>query len=292
MSFLSLSTLASIPFSRSPCSTSRRPLAFVENVLSRTMGSVAFDSNSTTSQQQHSRYDTLVRKLYRVNLYNVVKMGLMNIETLHTVMGNPMPTERVSPQATKTKKSFPSVIHVAGTNGKGSTSFKIAKALELSGLKVGLFVSPHISSFRERIQVNGSIISEEDVSTLLPMIYSACEANDIPATFFEIATAMAFKHFEQSNVDVVVLETGFGGRLDSTNIVRPDLSVITSIGLEHTRILGDTIDLIGREKAGIMKKGIPVLVGPNCPQEVSERSERAFWKTRILAMKCTKWIQT
>jgi dihydrofolate synthase / folylpolyglutamate synthase len=161
------------------------------------------------------------------------------------------------------------VIHVAGTNGKGSVALKIAKTLELSNpsLKVGLFCSPHVSSFRERMQINGQLISEDEVVEHLPHIYDICEMRDIPATFFEITTALAFVFFR--NADVVVLETGLGGRLDATNIlVAPALSIITSIGLEHTRILGETIPEIAREKGGIIKKDRPVLVGPNVPHDV------------------------
>jgi len=178
------------------------------------------------------------------------------MEELHSALGNPMDDPRLL------------VVHVAGSNGKGSTSLKIAKSLELAGFKVGLFVSPHVASFRERMQVNGDLISEKEVEEYLPLIYDICEEKKIPATFFEVTTALAFRFFAKRNVDAVVLETGLGGRLDATNVVRkPDLSVITSIALEHTRILGDTIDLIAKEKAGIIKEGCPVLVGPHCPHD-------------------------
>ena len=139
----------------------------------------------------------------------------------------------------------------------------------MAGHKVGLFVSPHVSSFRERMQINGTPITEDQVSTLLPEIYSICEDEKIPATFFEVTTALAFSFFDAENADVVVLETGLGGRLDATNVIsNPALCIITSIGLEHTRILGDTIELIAGEKAGIIKEGAPVLVGPNVPHKV------------------------
>jgi dihydrofolate synthase/folylpolyglutamate synthase len=119
------------------------------------------------------------------------------------------------------------------------------------------------------MQVNGALISEEEVIAYLPRIYKLCEEHDIPATFFEITTALAFLYFAEQNVDVVVLETGLGGRLDSTNVIAaPALSVITSIGLEHTRILGDTVEEIAVEKGGIIKAGRPVLVGPHVPHEV------------------------
>jgi dihydrofolate synthase / folylpolyglutamate synthase len=162
------------------------------------------------------------------------------------------------------------VVHVAGTNGKGSVCLKVANALQQQrGNHVGLFCSPHISSFRERMQVNGEMITEEEVVELLPQIYDLCIQHDIPATFFEITTALAFSFFAKRGANVVVLETGLGGRLDATNVItNPALTVITSIGLEHTKILGDTIELIAREKGGIIKPGRPVLVGHQCPHEV------------------------
>lgn len=179
------------------------------------------------------------------------------MEQLHEAIGNPM------------NRSDITVIHVAGTNGKGSVCLKIAKTLELAGHKVGLFVSPHIASFRERMQINSQLITEEQVEEYLPMIYDICEQRQIPATFFEVTTALAFHYFAKNNVDAVVIEVGLGGRLDATNVIQnPDLCIITSIGLEHTRILGDTIELIAKEKAGIIKKGRPILVGPNVPHNV------------------------
>jgi len=179
------------------------------------------------------------------------------MEELHEALGNPMNDPNKI------------IIHIAGTNGKGSVALKIAQTLENAGHRVGLFVSPHISSFRERMQINSQPITEHEVQTHLPHIYNLCETRGIPATFFEITTALAFRYFDKGGVDVVVLETGLGGRLDATNVlVKPDLCVITSIGLEHTRILGETIEEIAGEKAGIMKRDVPVLVGPNVPHGV------------------------
>ncbi len=164
---------------------------------------------------------------------------------------------------------------MAGTNGKGSVALKVANAIQQCGLKVGLFCSPHVSSFRERMQVNGDMISENEVVELLPQIYDWCAQHDIPATFFEITTALAFYFYERRGTEVVVLETGLGGRLDATNVIkRPAISIITSIGLEHTRILGDTVELIAMEKGGIIKEGCPVLVGPHCPQDVLQQCAR------------------
>lgn len=218
------------------------------------------ETNPTTGQA-YTPYEKCVRRLYLTNLFHPVKLGLQNMEQLHDALGNPMDdTDNVT------------VIHIAGTNGKGSVALKIAKVFELAGYNVGLFVSPHIASFRERMQVNSEPISEEEVCELLPQIYEICEKNEIPATFFEVTTALAFSFFQRRNANVVVLETGLGGRLDATNVVKhPALCAITSIGLEHTRILGDTVELIAKEKAGIMKQGTPVLVGPNVPHDVMKQ---------------------
>ena len=210
---------------------------------------------SERSSTMLSRYEAAVRKLYQVNMWNPVKLGLENSETLHRLVGSPM-------------KRLP-VIHIAGTNGKGSVAWKVSRALREAGYRDALFVSPHVASFRERIQVNGELISEEAVATNLPWLFDLCKEHDVPSTFFELATALAFHHFGESNADVVVLETGLGGRLDATNVVpSPVLSVITSIGLDHTRILGDTLEKIALEKAGIMKPQRPVLVGDSAPHSV------------------------
>lgn len=206
------------------------------------------------------KYVSVLKELYRVNLSNPVKMGLQNAQQLNDLLGNPL-------------RGVP-IVHVAGTNGKGSVSLKTAECLARSGLRTGLFVSPHISSFRERIQVNGEILSEEDVLTLLPQLLQLCDRHSIPATFFELTTLLAFMRFERSRCDAIVLEVGLGGRLDSTNIVTPALSIITSIQLDHTKILGDTIDKIAMEKAGIMKAGVDVLVGPGCPLALMEAEAR------------------
>lgn len=199
-------------------------------------------------------YHNLLNKLYSINQQGSKKIDLSN-------------TERLSRALKQPEKQFASV-HIAGSNGKGSVATKIAKGLELSGLKVGLYTSPHISSFRERISINGEMISEESLRGLLNEIFHIITLNSIPATFFEITTLIAFCHFAKSQVDIAVLETGLGGRLDSTNIVTPKLSVITSISLEHTDILGKTFEEITKEKAGIIKSSTPVVIGPSVPLEV------------------------
>lgn len=150
-------------------------------------------------------------------------------------------------------------IHIAGTNGKGSVSHMLASVLQESGLKVGLYTSPHYKDFRERVRINGEVISEEAVVDFVNKYKSDFER--IEPSFFEMTVGLAFEHFKNEKVDVAILETGMGGRLDSTNVVTPLLSIITNIGLDHTRFLGDTFEKIAAEKAGIMKKGVPVLIG-------------------------------
>ena len=158
-------------------------------------------------------------------------------------------------------------IHVAGTNGKGSVCHKIAAALEAEGYKVGLYTSPHISSFCERIRVNGEMISIEAVESLLPPIMRCGEG-----TFFEYTTALAFAYFEKEKVDYAVIEVGLGGRYDATNVITPVLSVITSIDYDHTQLLGNTLEEIAFEKGGIIKPGVPFVLGPNVPLEGALRA--------------------
>ena len=150
-------------------------------------------------------------------------------------------------------------IHVAGTNGKGSVSHLLASVLQEAGYKTGLFTSPHLKDFRERIRVNGLMISENEVVTFVEKNKEIIET--IKPSFFEMTSAMAFHHFGEHETDISIIETGLGGRLDSTNIIKPILSVITNIGLDHTDLLGDSIEKIAEEKAGIIKAGIPAVIG-------------------------------
>ena len=145
---------------------------------------------------------------------------------------------------------------------------KIAAALQAAGMRTGLYTSPHIACFRERIRINGEMISEKDVQKYLSDLFAITAQQKIPATFFELTTLMALKYFAEKSIDIAVIETGLGGRLDATNIVRSKVSVITSISLEHTDILGNTIEAIANEKAGIIKPGVPVVIGPRVPLEV------------------------
>ena len=155
-------------------------------------------------------------------------------------------------------------IHIAGTNGKGSTSHMLAAILQQAGYKTGLYTSPHLKDFRERIKINGEMVSEAFVIDFVERTRTIAEA--IQPSFFELTVAMAFDYFEKEKIDIAVIETGLGGRLDSTNIISPVLSVITNIGYDHMDILGNTLEKIAGEKAGIIKPGVPVVVGEYLPE--------------------------
>jgi dihydrofolate synthase/folylpolyglutamate synthase len=150
-------------------------------------------------------------------------------------------------------------IHVAGTNGKGSTSHMLASILQEAGYNVGLYTSPHLKDFRERIKINGKCISKQFVIQFIKRNKSFFETNAL--SFFEMTVGLAFDYFAKQNVDIAIIEVGLGGRLDSTNIVTPEVSVITNIGLDHTQFLGDTIEAIAKEKGGIIKANVPVVIG-------------------------------
>jgi dihydrofolate synthase/folylpolyglutamate synthase len=150
-------------------------------------------------------------------------------------------------------------IHVAGTNGKGSTSHLLASILQEAGYKVGLYTSPHLKDFRERIKINGQMVKETDVISFVSNNKAFFET--LQLSFFEFAVSLAFDYFAKQKVDIAIIETGLGGRLDSTNIIRPELAIITNISLDHTNLLGNTIEKIAEEKAGIIKNNIPIIIG-------------------------------
>lgn len=160
-------------------------------------------------------------------------------------------------------------IHIAGTNGKGSCSHSLASILQEAGYKVGLYTSPHLVDFRERIRVNGQCISKERVVKFVADERKFFEP--LHPSFFELTTALAFKYFEEQKVDIAIIEVGLGGRLDCTNIISPILSIITNISFDHTQFLGDTLAKIAAEKAGIIKKGVPVIIG-----EANEETSPVF----------------
>jgi len=162
-------------------------------------------------------------------------------------------------------------VHIAGTNGKGSTSHMLAAILQRSGYRTGLYTSPHLLDFRERIRIDGALVSKQSVADFVNQNQPLIES--IQPSFFEVTVAMAFDYFAREKVDIAVIETGLGGRLDSTNVINPLLSIITNIGYDHTNMLGNTLQEIAGEKAGIIKPGVPVVIGEWQP-EVSEVFER------------------
>ena len=183
------------------------------------------------------------------------KEGVQNTLALDEHFGHPHRTYRT--------------IHIAGTNGKGSCSHTIASILQEAGYKVGLYTSPHLVDFRERIKVNNICISEKDVIDFVEK--ERCFFEPLHPSFFELTTSMAFQHFEKEHVDIAVIEVGLGGRLDCTNIITPILSIITNISFDHTQFLGDTLEKIAAEKAGIIKHGVPVVIG-----EYTEETRTVF----------------
>jgi len=175
-----------------------------------------------------------------------IKLGLQRMRELMLALGDPQLKFRT--------------VHIAGTNGKGSVSAMLDRIYREAGLRTGLYTSPHLEDFRERIQVDGVMISSEEVVSLVDEIRSIMRSDALPKgrdlTFFEITTAIAFLHFQRKGVEMGVIEVGMGGRLDATNIIEPDCTVITRIGIEHTQYLGDTLAKIAYEKAGIIKEGV------------------------------------
>ncbi|MBR6878882.1 MAG: bifunctional folylpolyglutamate synthase/dihydrofolate synthase [Bacteroidales bacterium] len=160
-------------------------------------------------------------------------------------------------------------IHVAGTNGKGSTAHMLASIFQEAGFKTGLYTSPHLRDFRERIRINGEMIPQENVVSFIERHQP--EFEKIGLSFFEMTVGMAFDYFANENVDIAIVEVGMGGRLDSTNLITPELSVITNIGLDHVQFLGDTLEKIAGEKAGIIKENIPVVIG-----ETQDETHKVF----------------
>src|SRR3989304_5524373 len=182
-------------------------------------------------------YQRIGKAAYKPDLHNTI--------ALCNLLGNP-------------QNGFKS-IHIAGTNGKGSTAHILASILQTSGLKTGLYTSPHLKDFRERIRINGNMITKDKVCGFVENYKTGFTR--IKPSFFEMTAALAFDYFAEQEVDIAVIETGLGGRLDSTNIITPVLSVITNIGIDHTDFLGDTLEKIAGEKAGIIKQNVPVVIG-------------------------------
>ena len=210
----------------------------------------------TSLAKPFSNYEEVTEYLYALKAGGV-KFGIDRMRRLAAALGHP-------------ERSYP-VIHVAGTNGKGSVSAMLDAILHAAGWRTGLYTSPHLVKLGERVQVDRQLLTEAEivayVNELRPVAErAAAEAADEHATFFEFMTAMAFLQFQRQKVDAAVIEVGMGGRLDATNVVEPEVTVITSIGLDHIAELGGTFALIAREKAGIIKPGRPVVIGRLPPE--------------------------
>jgi dihydrofolate synthase/folylpolyglutamate synthase len=188
--------------------------------------------------------------MYQLQGASAYKKDLTNVNLLANHLDNPH--EKIK------------CIHVAGTNGKGSTSHMLASVLQDAGYKVGLYTSPHLKDFRERIKINGAEISEDFVCEFIEEHNFFFESNDM--SFFEMSVGLAFDYFAKEKVDIAIIEVGLGGRLDATNIITPLVSVITNIGIDHVQFLGNTLESIAIEKAGIIKPGIPVVIGEYTPE--------------------------
>jgi len=197
-------------------------------------------------------YKEALDYLYNKLGFKKIRLGLDRIQHLSKLLGNPQYGYHV--------------IHVAGTNGKGSVCAFLTSILSNSGLKVGTYISPHLWSFRERFLINGMPVSKEAIvealTNMIPLIESmGAEGEETRPSFFEVSTALAFEIFKRQNVDVAVIEVGLGGRLDATNVVRPNVAVITNISYDHMRVLGNTLEEIAREKAGVIKDHVDVVCG-------------------------------
>src|SRR5438105_3300298 len=207
-------------------------------------------------------YSDAIKFLYELRLFGT-RLGLENTRYLAELVGSPQNRLRF--------------IHVAGTNGKGSTCAMLESIYRTAGLRTGLFTSPHLVAFGERIQVNRQLISEREILRLvgeMKMLLKSFPPEEHP-TFFEVVTVMALRYFLEQNCDLVIWETGLGGRLDATNIVTPMASVITNVQYDHQKWLGDTLASIATEKAGIIKSGIPIITATDTPEALPVIAETA-----------------
>jgi dihydrofolate synthase/folylpolyglutamate synthase len=212
--------------------------------------------------------------MYQLQGASAYKKDLTNVHLLVNYLNNPQKDLKC--------------IHVAGTNGKGSTSHMLASIFQEAGYKVGLYTSPHLKDFRERIKINGIEISEYFVCEFINKNKTFFEANEL--SFFEMTVGLAFEYFVKEKVDIAIIEVGMGGRLDATNIITPLVSVITNIALDHTQFLGNTLEAIAFEKAGIIKSGIPVVIGEFTPEtkpiflaKAKETNSKIFFASELIS---------
>jgi len=229
---------------RSITTTGKKRKKKSSNKVARVKSKKAFRSYQQAIDYLFARTDYEKQERLR---YNVTTFNLNRMQKLLSLLGNPH------------KKIH--TVHIGGTKGKGSTATMLARMLEANGYNVGLYTSPHVVHLHERITINSKMISDSEMCGLLNRVYTPVEnmSKTDPLTFFEIMTALAFMHFVDKAVDIAVIETGLGGRLDSTNVIRPKVVGITSLSIDHQHLLGDTIDSIAKEKAGIFKRGVPIV---------------------------------
>ena len=206
---------------------------------------------NNNKNNSNDKIDSLLNYLYGLERFGI-KLGLTAIEKVLDAIGNP-------------HRSI-TTVHVAGTNGKGSTCAYISSILIEEGYKVGLYTSPHLVRFNERIMINNNEISDDDIIELTGFIKKKLEEKNLTATFFEFTTALAFLYFKKKEIDIAVIEVGMGGRLDATNVITPVVCVITNVGFDHMEHLGKTIDKIAFEKAGIIKEGVPLITSEENPE--------------------------
>jgi dihydrofolate synthase/folylpolyglutamate synthase len=230
---------------------------------------------STYQQALDYIYSFVDQEKLQPDKYEPRRFDLTNMRSLLEMLGNPHHRLRA--------------VHVAGTKGKGSTCAMMASVLQAAGYRAGLFTQPHLHTFRERIQVNQRLITEEELVALLEQLKPSLEQLPDPSTF-EIMTAMAFLYFLQQEVDFAVIETGLGGRLDTTNVIEPLVSVITSISYDHTYILGDTLEEIAGEKAGIIKEGKPVICAPQRPAAAQVIADTCLERNAPLILLGRDWL--
>jgi dihydrofolate synthase / folylpolyglutamate synthase len=219
------------------------------------------------SFEMQDQYDSLIKQLLSESSSQSSFITLERARLLSFELNHP-------------EKVFPSV-HIAGSNGKGSTATKIASSFQKAGYRTGLYTSPHLHSFSERMQINNVPIDQASVLSILPILYKIAKEKNMVPTFFEFATFLAFEWFRREKVEMAVIETGLGGALDATNVLYPVLSIITSVSLEHMDRLGDTLEKIAEQKAGIIKPNTPVVLGPKARLS-SIYARAAFCKSPIL----------
>ncbi len=226
---------------------------------------------------------SLIEEIYGLELVGM-RLGLEVISKIMNISGNP-------------EKQFKS-IHIAGTNGKGSTGVSLSTIYKEAGYKVGFYSSPHIFKFNERIMINGNPISNKELKKEILSLKKLCSKNNIEPTFFEFATALAFTHFAKEKVDIAIIEVGIGGDMDGTNIITPELSLITNIGFDHQQILGNTLLEIASKKAGIIKEYVPLITSEKNPRILDhlgkickERNSKLYESKDILQVKKIKELE-